>query len=43
MSVFAQGSIEHLEEGTYYLTRIDEKFVRYYSVKGEESEVASMA
>lgn len=26
-------SIEHLDPGTFYLTRIDEKFVRYYAVK----------
>ena len=43
ISVFVQGSIDHLEEGTYYLTRIDEKYVRYYAVKGEEEEVASTA
>ena len=27
-------STEHLEPGTFYLTRIDEQFIRYYAVKG---------
>lgn len=28
-----QGSIERLRKGTYYLTKIDEKFRRVYSIK----------
>jgi len=29
-----KAGIEHLEQGTYYLTHIDEKYVRYYAIKG---------
>ena len=31
-----EGSIEHLEDGTYYLTRVDEKYIRYYAIKGQD-------
>ena len=32
-----QGSIDHLYEGTYYLTKIDEKYRRFYAIKGEST------
>ena len=38
-----EGSIELLEDGTYYLTRIDEKFIRYYAIKGQSTTRASSA
>ena len=28
-----RGSVDHLDDGTYYLTKIDENFVRYYAIK----------
>jgi len=37
-NVVPKASIEHLEEGTYYLTRIDEKFIRYYAIKGSADQ-----
>ena len=27
------GSTDHLDDGTYYLTKIDDQFIRYYAVK----------
>jgi len=27
------GSIDHLDDGTYYLTKIDDAFIRYYAIK----------
>ena len=35
-NIVPEGSIDHLENGTYYLTRIDEKFIRYYAIKGQD-------
>ena len=33
-TVNIQGSIDQLYEGTYYLTKIDDKYRRFYGVKG---------
>lgn len=37
-NVVPSASVQHLVEGTYYLTRIDENFIRYYALKGDCTE-----
>jgi len=34
-------SIDHFEDGTYYLARVDNRFRRYYAIKGVDGEKAS--
>ena len=36
------GDISLLADGTYYLTEVDDKFRRYYAIKGEDSSVACL-
>lgn len=39
-NIIPKASIENLDMGTYYLTRIDEKFIRHYAIKGDEQASA---
>jgi len=33
-NIVPRATTQYLDEGTYYLTRIDEQFIRYYALKG---------
>jgi len=35
------GSIDHLDDGTYYLTKIDDQFIRYYAIKDSKDSRAT--
>ena len=37
-----RASIQHLDPGTYYLTKIDEQLIRYYALKGEDTKQAKL-
>ena len=34
-----QGEISHFFDGTYYLIKVDDKYRRFYAIKGENSEM----
>ncbi len=36
-----RGNIDHLEDGTYYLTKIDKNYIRYYALKDTSVQSAS--
>ena len=37
-----QGSIDHLFPGTFYLTKVDNKYRRYYEIKDPDSQEQSL-